>query len=550
LQAIALSIVHYERHKGHTTSGFLLVFWTALLLPSSVVLYSKVVASLLWLDDFRSSASFCVHFGLVAVNFLLVLFGVDRSHTGPIRSKSSAPPALDTSAFSNFSRLTFWYLNDLVVRGNRGDLSSADLGRIDSNCLDEELMQTVEAEWSRVSRRHLDRLHSRQDETELRPLKRAEEQATVRRPLLAWCVLRLFAGEFLAGAALKAARDVFLFLGPYVLARLIAYVEEAAPSRAVGLFWAACMSALFFAQALVFNQYFDRMFKLGARIRSALTDLLYKQSLRLSHAARRRTAAGHMTNLVAVNAQSLNEFPHYLNMAWSCLANIAVCIVLLGQILNPASAVAGFVTMLVFVPFNSVCTNLSKQKQTEKLRVQDLRLKNVSEILNGIKIIKLHAWERSYAAIVARVRAAELLILKYISLLNAVQSFSWIVSPFLVSLVAFSIFLLSSPANVLDAQTAFTALAIFNLLKQPLAMLPMTISNVIQAHVSFGRLQHFLLSETIDQDMVGHEARPGESVSLEECTFGWSRDLPVLTDISFTAPTGTLTASKREITLS
>lgn len=153
-----------------------------------------------------------------------------------------------------------------------------------------------------------------------------------------------------------------------------------------GLFWALVMSILFFAQALVFNQYFDRMFKLGAKIRSSLTDLVYKQSLLLSNHARRTTTIGQMINIVAVNAQSFNEFPHYLNMTWSCFTNILACILILGRILNPTAAIAGFVTMVIFLPANSFATNKSKMKQIEKLKIQDLRLKNINEILNGIKV--------------------------------------------------------------------------------------------------------------------------------------------------------------------
>lgn len=161
-----------------------------------------------------------------------------------------------------------------------------------------------------------------------------------------------------------------------------------------------------------------------------------------------------------------------------------------------------------------------------------------------IKIIKFNAWEIHYENIVSKIRSAELVILKYISLLNSIQSFSWIISPFLVSLVSFSIFLFSSEDNVLDATTAFTSLAIFNLLKQPLAMLPMTISNMIQAHVSFKRLQEFLLNETIDQDMITHNKNIEQSIVCENCSFGWSRDEVFLKNLSFQIKTGSLTASK------
>lgn len=146
------------------------------------------------------------------------------------------------------------------------------------------------------------------------------------------------------------------------------------------------MALLFFSQALVFNQYFDRMFKLGAKIRSSLTDLVYKESLILSNNARRTATVGQMINIVSVNAQSFNEFPHYLNMTWSCFANIVACIIILGKILSPASAIAGFVTMVFFLPLNSFTTNKSKMKQIKKLKLQDSRLKNINEMLSGIKV--------------------------------------------------------------------------------------------------------------------------------------------------------------------
>jgi hypothetical protein len=80
-----------------------------------------------------------------------------------------------------------------------------------------------------------------------------------------------------------------------------------------------------------------------------------------------------------------------------------------------------------------------------------------------------------------------------------------------VSSVSFLIYVFSSDNNVLDAQKAFSSLALFNLLKQPLTMLPMTISNMIQAYVSISRITNFLLNETIDSDCVTHFNSPGKT---------------------------------------
>ncbi|KAJ8896862.1 hypothetical protein PR048_002208 [Dryococelus australis] len=54
-----------------------------------------------------------------------------------------------------------------------------------------------------------------------------------------------------------------------------------------------------------------------------------------------------------------------------------------------------------------------------------------------------------------------------------------------VSLVSFATFVLSDERNILDAKTAFVGLSLFNILRFPLSMLPMLISNMVQVSASF-----------------------------------------------------------------
>lgn len=52
-----------------------------------------------------------------------------------------------------------------------------------------------------------------------------------------------------------------------------------------------------------------------------------------------------------------------------------------------------------------------------------------------------------------------------------------------VSLVTFATYVLVDENNVLDASTAFVSLSLFNILRFPLSMLPMLISNMVQVSV-------------------------------------------------------------------
>lgn len=52
-----------------------------------------------------------------------------------------------------------------------------------------------------------------------------------------------------------------------------------------------------------------------------------------------------------------------------------------------------------------------------------------------------------------------------------------------VALSTFTVYVLIDENNVLDAQKAFVSLALFNILRFPLNMLPMVISSMVQVSV-------------------------------------------------------------------
>lgn len=49
-----------------------------------------------------------------------------------------------------------------------------------------------------------------------------------------------------------------------------------------------------------------------------------------------------------------------------------------------------------------------------------------------------------------------------------------------VSVASFAVYVVVNPNNVLNAETAFTSISLFNNLSFPLSMLPMLISDIVQ----------------------------------------------------------------------
>ena len=92
----------------------------------------------------------------------------------------------------------------------------------------------------------------------------------------------------------------------------------------------------------------------------------------------------------------------------------------------------------------------------------------MNEILDGIKVLKMYAWEPSFAKKIQKIRNEEVATLKEMSYLGALQTFMFTAAPFLVSLASFATFVLVDEANILNAEVAFVCLSYFNLMRMPL----------------------------------------------------------------------------------
>lgn len=145
---------------------------------------------------------------------------------------------------------------------------------------------------------------------------------------------------------------------------------------------------------------------------------------------------------------------------------------------------------------------MEKYQRSQMLK-KDERVRLVSEILNGIKVLKLYAWELSFIKRINSLREEEVYQLRIFQFLEGTQYFVWSSAPLLVALASFVTFVLIDPANnILDSQTAFVSLTLFNTMRGPLFLLPFGIVSLIQGAVSIGRINSYLNAEELDTKSV------------------------------------------------
>ncbi|KAG6932529.1 multidrug resistance-associated protein 1-like [Chelydra serpentina] len=309
-----------------------------------------------------------------------------------------------------------------------------------------------------------------------------------------------------------------------------------------GYGYAIALLAVVVLQTLV-HQLYQRFNMLTAvKIKTAAVGLIYKKALSLANSSRRKYTTGEIVNLMSADAQQLMELTVNLNLLWSAPFQILMAIVFLWQELGP-SVLAGVAVLVLVIPINAFVAAKVKQLRKRQMKNTDQRVKLLNEILHGIKILKLYAWEPSYQKKVVEIREREIDVLKSSGYLTTFSMLTLTCIPFMVSLATFGVYFLLDEENVLTATKVFTSISLFNILRLPLFDLPTVISAVAQTKVSLGRLEDFLYSEDLDPQDIDTNYSGNHAVGFIGASFRWEKTGPsILNNLNMKIPEGSLVA--------
>lgn len=246
---------------------------------------------------------------------------------------------------------------------------------------------------------------------------------------------------------------------------------------------------------------------------------------------------------MSIDTQRFMDLTQSLTSLWSSPFTVIVCQYFLWQYLGPAS-LAGLAVMLVTIPLDAVIAKLLKKLQISNLRNKDKRIRVMNEVLDGIKVLKLYAWESSFSKKIQDSRDVEIKTLKKIALYSAILTFVVTATPFFVAIASFGTYVMVDPVkNILTAEIAFVSMSFFNIMRQPLATLPFLIVQMIQAVVSLERVNRFLNAKEVKPDDISHDKDDKVAIDLRKASFTWdTTNPPVLTNISMKVNKGSLVA--------
>ncbi|XP_028263925.1 canalicular multispecific organic anion transporter 2 isoform X3 [Parambassis ranga] len=564
---LATFLIQFERLRGVQSSGVLFIFWFLSVLCAIVPFRSKILqaSSQNEVKDKLRFTTFYFYFGLVVCELILCCF----NEKPPLFSNVVTDPNPCPETTAGFlSTMTFWWFTSMAIKGYKMPLEVKDLWSLNERDSSKVMVPRLLKEWDKEQAKAKSEQNLSSQALYAKPppsttnhvtggggggdgptspeeveVLLSNQKAAPRQPSFLRALIKAFGPYFLIGSAYKLLQDAITFVNPQLLRMLISFTKQ----TNVPDWWGYTLAFLMFftalLQTLILHHHFQYCFVTGMNVRTALIGAIYRKALVITNAAKRSSTVGEIVNLMSVDAQRFMDLTTFLNMLWSAPLQIMLALYFLWQNLGP-SVLAGVAVMIMLIPFNAVIAMKTRAYQVEQMQYKDSRIKLMNEILNGIKVLKLYAWENSFKEKVLAIRQKELNVLRKTAYLGALSTMAWTSAPFLVALTTFAVYVTVDENNVLDAEKAFVSLSLFNILRFPLNMLPQVISSIVQASVSLKRIQSFLSHDELDPDSVDRKNTGTEfSVTVVNGKFTWGKDDPaVLHNINVMVPQGSLLA--------
>ncbi|XP_006860661.1 PREDICTED: multidrug resistance-associated protein 7 [Chrysochloris asiatica] len=365
-------------------------------------------------------------------------------------------PEVAEDGESWLSRFSYAWLAPLLARGARGELQQPqDTCRLPHRLHPTYLARIFQAHWHEGAR-----------------LWRA--------------LYRAFGQRYLVLGLLKLVATMLGFSGPLLLSLLVGFLEDKQEPLSQGLFYALGLSSGAVVGAVLQNQYGYEVRKVTLQARGAVLDTLYRKALQLGPS---RPPAGEALNLLGTDSERLLNFAGSFHEAWGLPLQLAITLYLL-YVQVGIAFVGGLVLALLLVPVNKVIATRIMASNQVMLQHKDARVKLMTELLSGMRVIKFCGWEQALGTRVEACRTRELGRLQVIKYLDAACVYLWAALPVVISIVVFITYVLLG--HQLTATKVFTALALVRMLVLPLNNFPWVINGLLEASVSLDRIQRFL----------------------------------------------------------
>ncbi|XP_042578696.1 ATP-binding cassette sub-family C member 9 isoform X2 [Cyprinus carpio] len=482
------------------------------------------------------------------------------------------------------SKATYWWMNPLIIGAHKRPIELKKIGKLP------------------IAMRALTNYMRLKDSYEEQRQKTEDPEKS---PSIWKSMYRAFGGSILLSSTFRYMADLLGFAGPLCISGIVGNLHSSTEidrtnktaNMTFGVFFmssnellknTSVLAVLLFLALVLQRTFLQASYyvtiETGINLRGALLAMIYNKILRLStsNMSMGEMTLGQINNLVAIETNQLMWFLFLCPNLWAMPVQIIMGVILLYYLLGN-SALIGAGVILLLAPVQYLIATKLADTQKSTLDYSTDRLKKTTEILKGIKLLKLYAWENIFCDRVEETRGKELTSLKTFALYTSMSIFLNAAIPIAAVLATFVTHAYIEEVR-LSPDKAFASLALFHILVTPLFLLSTVVRFAVKALVSVQKLSEFLQSDEIGDDSwrngemsmclefgkkykyhgdtkvinrkdryrmdnyeqpMRRQLRPTETedvaVEVNDGFFTWGSNLSTLTDINIRIPTGQLT---------
>ncbi|XP_044268658.1 ATP-binding cassette sub-family C member 4-like [Tribolium madens] len=419
------------------------------------------------------------------------------------------------------SKLFFLWMVKLCYKGTKKGLEIADLYKTLSSDQSEKLTDELEKHWN--------------EEVERNKLKLQKP------PSLTRAIVKTFLWKYMGfGILLFIQNIVFRAFQPVVLAYFInLFPGEGKENQNEMYILGSILVIQSFFIVITMHHIDLGQASIGMRIRVAVSSLIYRKMLKLNKRSLGQASAGQVVNLLSNDVNRFDFITLSLHYLWIMPFQVVLVTYLIWREMG-ISTLAGVLSM--------VCLTLPVQgylgKLTSKLRLKtaqrtDYRVKLMNEIISGIQIIKMYAWEKPFEHIIKLARKNEIDVVTKASYLRGIYLSCMVFIERTTLFLTITCYVLLG--NPITADKVFSIAQFYNILQLALAICyPMAITFGAETLVSIKRLRNFLVLEEKPESQI--EKKSEQDIEFDNTSGAWNTDSLTIKNLDLFIPQGTLCA--------
>ncbi|CAH1380341.1 unnamed protein product [Tenebrio molitor] len=370
------------------------------------------------------------------------------------------------------------------------------------------------------------------------------EENSSKIPSLTRVLVKMFGFRMLLYGILYCPPDLAIcLLPPIFLRKLLNYFtpHQSSITKEEGVFDGLIITLTFFLRALSLNIFFLKLTSLGMEFRIACSSLIYRKLLKMKTTTIQKISLGQIVNLLSNDVERFDKAVTSWNFLWIGPLKTIIAAYYLFVTYGYTSIVGILVSVLCLI----IQLFLFKTVFALRLNVAskaDSRIRILSDIINGIRSIKMFTWEKPFAKLVDNARKEEM------SEITKANSYRISNYTFLVYYQKLSVFLCILIAvlnnDSLTPQYVFALLIIYEALRQTCHLWSFALINNSELMASVRRIEHFLLLDYTKSHTMSISSLSSFGVSLSSVSAKWDPNSSnsTLTDVTVTATSGKLVA--------